>query len=57
VVVCHDPGFYQILGENFFGFVSLEMIEIHRDLKLLNLFESFIRKHTKPSIISLEILP
>jgi hypothetical protein len=33
VVVCNDPGFYQILGGKFFGFVLLEMIEIHRDLK------------------------
>jgi hypothetical protein len=49
--------FIKFWGKFFFGFELLEMIEIHRELKLLNLFESFIRKYTKPSIISLERLP
>jgi hypothetical protein len=31
---CNDPRFYQILGEIFFAFDLLEMIEIHRNLKL-----------------------
>jgi hypothetical protein len=38
----------------FFASVLLEMIEIHRDLKLLSLIESFIRKYTKPSFILLK---
>jgi hypothetical protein len=33
VVVCHDPGFYQILGEIFFVFVLLGMIEISQEFK------------------------
>jgi hypothetical protein len=30
---CHDPGFYQILGDFFFVFVLLEMIEISQGFK------------------------
>jgi hypothetical protein len=30
---CNDPGFYQILGNFFFTFVLLEMIEISQGFK------------------------
>jgi hypothetical protein len=45
-----------IFGDFFFAFVLLEMNEIRRDLKLLSLFESFIRKYNKLSIIFLKNL-
>jgi hypothetical protein len=44
VVVCNDPRFYQILGEFFLLLFCLRWLEIHRDLKLLSLFESFVWK-------------
>jgi hypothetical protein len=36
VVVCNIPRFYEILGKIF---VFLELIEFHRDLKLLSWFK------------------
>jgi hypothetical protein len=44
VIFCNDPRFYQILGEIFFVLFCLCGLKIHRDLKLLSLFEIFIRK-------------
>jgi hypothetical protein len=42
---CNIPRFYQILGENIFAFVLLEMFENSQGFKkLLSLFENFIRK-------------
>jgi hypothetical protein len=41
VVVCNIPGLYQILGD-FFCLVLYVLIEIHRDLKLFELFRSCI---------------
>jgi hypothetical protein len=41
---CNIPRFCQILGEFFLLLFCLRYLEIHKDLKLLSLFESFIRK-------------
>jgi hypothetical protein len=43
-IVCNDPGFYQILGKFFSLLHCLRWLKFHRDLKLLSLLESFIRK-------------
>jgi hypothetical protein len=42
-LVVTSQDFIKFWGK-FFAFVLLEMIGIHRDLKLLSLFESFIRR-------------
>jgi hypothetical protein len=42
VVVCNIPRFYQILGEFFLLLICMYRFKIHRDLKLLSLFKSFM---------------
>jgi hypothetical protein len=56
VVVCNIPRFYQILGEFFFFcFACVDWI-FHRDLKLLSLFKSFMKKTNSNSLVILEEL-
>jgi hypothetical protein len=55
VVVCNDPGFYQILGKFFFAFVLLEMIEISQSFKTFeSILKALLENYFKPSIIFLK---
>jgi transposase InsO family protein len=54
--LCNIPRFYQILGEIFCFYLACVDWKIHRDLKLLSLFKSFIMKTISNSLLLLEEL-
>jgi hypothetical protein len=54
VVVCNIPRIYQIWEGNFCAFVCLGWLKIHRNLKLLSLFGTFIIKSISNIYLFLE---